>query len=102
MDLIDFIAREMPDAGELAALCASSIAGGRIRNMMASPFESRVFRKLLAAYAGSPEAPYGMDRVVLYHQVCDLFEALRLLPGNGDLKGYELKTPSWAGRKLIW
>lgn len=99
MDLIDFIAREMPDAGELAALCASSIAGGRIRRMAACPFESRVFRKLLAAYAGSPEAAYGMDRVALYHQVCDLFEALRQLPGNGDLKGYELKDSFLGGQE---
>lgn len=99
MKLIEFIARELPDADELAALCASAIAGAQLRRMAACPFESRVFRKLLATYAGSPEAPYGMGRVRLYHQVCDLFEALRLLPGNEGLKAYELKDSFLGGQE---
>lgn len=99
MKLADFIAGEMPDANELAALCASAFAGAQLRNMDACPFESRAFRKLLAAYAGSPEAPYGVGRVHLYHQVCDLFEALRLLPGNEGLKAYELKDSFLGGQE---
>ncbi|MGN0261533.1 MAG: hypothetical protein ACI4B9_01580 [Eggerthellaceae bacterium] len=99
MKLTDFIAGEMPGASELASFCASSIAGAQLRRITACPFEGREFRKLLAAYAGSSEGPYGMGRVRLYHQVCDLFEALRLLPGNAGLKAYELKDSFLGGQE---
>lgn len=91
MLLKDFVGQEMPEAAELEAMMGSAIAGAGLCRLEADPFDSRTFRKLARKYADSGEGPFGQRRICLYHQVHKLFEALRKLPGNKGLKGYELK-----------
>lgn len=91
MLLKDFAKQNLPDAVELGAMFESGIAGASLKRLEAAPFDSRAFRKLARKYADSGEGPFGQARIRLYHQVHNLFETLRSLPGNEALKGYELK-----------
>ena len=99
MKLDDYVRRELTENGELLAMLESNIAGTNMRNLEVTPFDSRAFRQLASKYADSGEGPFGQDRLELYHQIADLFESLRGVPGNEGLKGYELKDSFMGGEE---
>lgn len=99
MKLVDFIERELAECDELRTILKSDSVGASMRQQKAAPFDSRTFRQLASKYANSDKGPFGRDRLVLYHQIGDLFELLRALPGNEELKGYELKDSFIGGEE---
>ena len=70
-----------------------------MRQLKAAPFDSHAFRQLASKYSNGDEGPFGHDRLILYHQIGDLFELLRALPGNERLKDYELKDSFIGGEE---
>ena len=99
MKIDDYVRRELTENGELLAMLESNIVGANMRNLEVTPFDSRAFRQLASKYADSGEGPFGQDRLKLYHQIADLFESLRGVPGNEGLKGYELKDSFMGGEE---
>lgn len=99
MKIDDYVKRELTENGELLAMLDSNTAGANMRNLEVTPFDSRAFRQLASKYADSGEGPFGQDRLKLYHQIADLFESLRSVPGNEGLKGYELKDSFMGGEE---
>lgn len=99
MKLDDYIRQELTENGELLAMLESNIVGAGMRNLEVSPFDSRTFRQHASKYADSGEGPFGQGRLDLYYQIGDLFESLRSLPGNEELKGYELKDSFMGGEE---
>lgn len=99
MKIGDYVRRELAESGELLAMLDSNIVGTNMRNLEVAPFDSRAFRQLASKYADSGEGPFGQDRLKLYHQIADLFESLRGVPGNEGLKGYELKDSFMGGEE---
>lgn len=100
MDMRSFIHANLPDADELAKMLADPSAGGLVARMEAGPsLDSRELRRLVARYADSKNGPFGARRLALYHQVHDLFEALRSKVPLPDLKPYELKDSFLGGEE---
>ena len=99
MKIDDYVRRELTENGELLAMLGSNIVGTNMRKLEVTPFDSRTFRQLASKYASSGEGPFGQDRLKLYHQIADLFESLRGVPGNEGLKGYELKDSFMGGEE---
>lgn len=99
MKLSDYVEQELTEKDEIEAMLGSSIVGANMRSLEVSPFDSRAFRQLASKYASSGEGPFGQGRLVLYHQIADLFESLRGVPGNEGLKGYELKDSFMGGEE---
>lgn len=99
MKLADFVERELAECDELRAMLESDSVGASIQRLDTVPFDSHTFRQLASKYADGHKGPFGQSRLALYHQIGDLLERLRAIPGNENLKRYELKDSFIGGEE---